>query len=330
MPQPITNLPIGAKVKDLNTKYYGKPIIFQIIDKNHPGYPANSVTLLTEKIITLKAIDAKEPANPNVDRSNYGNNRYIHSNIRQWLNKDTSPWYSAQHGYDTPPSDTNVYGNHNEYEAEAGFLSNFSSELKTKLLLTTLTVAKSAVYDGGGSETVQDKIFLLSRTEVGLGDENAVAEGTPFSIFNSNEARKAYPTAEAVSSSEYTAGGLNASQPWQWFLRTPYTATTYSVRCLDSNGGLIADNANVGFRGIRPALNIENTVAVSDTPDVDGAYILLFVDTQISVPQGSIDQKTSADKNNILTYSITTNGTMGTITEKINGTVINTRTSPSN
>lgn len=48
--------------------------------------------------------------------------------------------------------------------------------------------------------------------------------------------------------------------------------------------------------------------------------------TTISVPQGYIGQK--SDKSNILMYSITTDGTMGTITEKINGTVINTRTSP--
>lgn len=48
----------------------------------------------------------------------------------------------------------------------------------------------------------------------------------------------------------------------------------------------------------------------------------------ISVPQGYIGQKTSADKNNLLSYNITTDGTMRNITEKINGTVVNTRTSP--
>ena len=48
----------------------------------------------------------------------------------------------------------------------------------------------------------------------------------------------------------------------------------------------------------------------------------------ISVPQGYIGQKTSADKNNLLSYNITTDGTMSNITEKINGTVVNTRTSP--
>lgn len=49
--------------------------------------------------------------------------------------------------------------------------------------------------------------------------------------------------------------------------------------------------------------------------------------TIISVTPGDIGQKT--DKNNILSYSITTDGEMSTITEKINGTVVNTRNTTS-
>lgn len=49
--------------------------------------------------------------------------------------------------------------------------------------------------------------------------------------------------------------------------------------------------------------------------------------TTISVTPGDIGQKT--DKNNILSYSITTDGEMSTITEKINGTVVNTRNTTS-
>lgn len=49
--------------------------------------------------------------------------------------------------------------------------------------------------------------------------------------------------------------------------------------------------------------------------------------TSISVAPGDIGQK--ADKNNILSYSITTDGEMSTITEKINGTVVNTRNTTS-
>ncbi|MED5050670.1 sialidase family protein [Anoxybacillus rupiensis] len=53
-----------------------------------------------------------------------------------------------------------------------------------------------------------------------------------------------------------------------------------------------------------------------------------WVVTTISVTPGYIGQKTSTDKSNILSYSITTDGTMSTITEKINGTTIATRTNP--
>ena len=50
--------------------------------------------------------------------------------------------------------------------------------------------------------------------------------------------------------------------------------------------------------------------------------------TTISVTPGYIGQKTSADKSNILSYSITTDGEMSDIIEKINGVTIATRTNP--
>lgn len=49
--------------------------------------------------------------------------------------------------------------------------------------------------------------------------------------------------------------------------------------------------------------------------------------TTISVTPGDIGQKT--DRNALLTYSITTDGTMSTITEKVNGATVNTRTATS-
>jgi len=49
--------------------------------------------------------------------------------------------------------------------------------------------------------------------------------------------------------------------------------------------------------------------------------------TTISVTQGAIGQKT--DKANLLTYSIMTDGTMSTITEKVNGVITGTKTATS-
>ncbi|GAB6891092.1 DUF6273 domain-containing protein [Geobacillus stearothermophilus] len=335
MPQRLSNLPVGAKVKDLNTKYYGKPIVFRVIDKKHPGYPANSVTLLTEKIITLKAFDANESENPNTDRQDYGNNRYALSNIRQWLNKDTSPWYVAQHDYDAPPNNSNVWINCNEYEAEAGFLSNFSAELKSKLLVTTLTVAKASV-DGGGSETVQDKVFLLSGTEVGFGSENGIAEGTPFSFFSSYAARQAYPTAEAVSNSEYKNDSINDGRPWYWWLRTPSAGTAKNVRYVDSSGTLSGDTANDGRYGIRPALNLPSDILVSDSTDADGAYIIVWNQTPTISGSDSKNQTPtiSGSDSNLgnkaasftVDYSVndTDTGDTLTVTEKVDGTTLRT------
>lgn len=48
--------------------------------------------------------------------------------------------------------------------------------------------------------------------------------------------------------------------------------------------------------------------------------------TNISVPQGSIGTK--YDRSNLLTYAITTDGSMSTITEKVNGVTIATRNAP--
>lgn len=47
----------------------------------------------------MLCFDATEPSNGNSDRRNYGNNRYIYSNLRQWLNSPAAAgqWYTAQH-----------------------------------------------------------------------------------------------------------------------------------------------------------------------------------------------------------------------------------------
>ena len=69
MSKKISTLAVGAKVRDPLSKYYGVPVGFQIADKNHAGYPANSTTLAAEKILCLKAFDAKESGG-NSDGSN--------------------------------------------------------------------------------------------------------------------------------------------------------------------------------------------------------------------------------------------------------------------
>lgn len=295
MAQKISNLAVGAKVRDTKTKYYGVPIGWQIGDKNHAGYPANSTTLVGEKIIKLACFDAKESGG-NSNRQNYGNNRYALSNLRRWLNTSGTGWYTAQHSYDQPPSNANVWSNYNEYDAEAGFLTNFGPEMLAALMTTTLTVAKSST-DGGGSETVQDKVFLLSMQEVGLGAENGIAEGALLALFNSNNSsRTRMPTSQAVSNSEYTNSSLSASQNWYWWLRSPNASSAYNVRYVNSYGSLGDYDAFNGGGGVLPALNLSSDILVSDTTDSEGYYTIIWNNAPTTPPSITVPEDVRSGK----------------------------------
>ncbi len=262
---------VGDVVKSVNTKYNNSVIRFIVGHKT-----TNRVKLITEKIITLKCFDAIEPSNPNSDRKNYGNNRYSQSNIDQWLNSaaGAGAWYSARHSYDAPPNNANVWSNYNEYDAETGFLANFEEAFRNAILDTTIRVAKNTVTDGGGYEDITRKVYLLSNTEVGLANENSVAEGTKWDLFSNDNSRKANPTAEAVSASEYTNSSLNASSPWYWWLRTPNAGNSLYARPVGAGGALGYGLACIGGRGGRPALELDAGILVTDSPDTDGAYII--------------------------------------------------------
>ena len=301
----LKNLPSGAKVKDTLTTYNGKPIIFTVMEHNHAGDPDNSTALITEKIITLKCFDAIEAGNSDSNRKQYGNNRYLYSNLRQWLNSDKAAgaWYSAQHSADASPTNANVWSNYNEYDQEKGFLANFSTQLKEQLLTVTKRTARNTVTDGGSYEDVSQKIFLLSNTEVGLANENNIVEGSIYDYFKTASNRIAYPTAEAVSKSEYTNTSLSASQPWWWWLRTPCSSGSYFARHVHTDGSLYNYNAYLGCHGVRPACVVSSSILVSDAADTDGAYTIIWNAT----PVIETDSENLGDKNAPfnLNYTIT-------------------------
>ena len=294
MSQKISALAVGAKVRDTNTKYYGVPIGWTVGDKNHSGYPSNSTTLVAERIIKLACFDATESGG-NSNRQSYGNNRYSLANIRQWLNKSGTGWYQAQHTYDRPPSNSYVWSNYNEYDGEAGFLTGFSAEMLAAILTTTLTVAKPTT-DGGGSETVQDKVFLLSMAEVGLGSENGIAEGSVLAMFSDNNSRRAMPTAQAVSNSEYTNSSLSASQYWYWWLRSPNSSDAGSARGVSLDGSLNNRYAYDGNWGVRPALNLSSDTLVSDTPDSEGYYTIIWNNEPTTPPSITVPDDVRSGK----------------------------------
>ena len=290
MSQSISKLAVGAKIEvpvlPAYQSRFGAKIVFKIADKNHAGYPSNSVTLITEKIIQLMCSDAKEASNSNSDRKSYGNNRHIHSNLLQWLNSNATAgnWYSAKHSADAPPTNANVYQNYNEYDAWAGFLAMLDTKFVAELMNTTLTVVKSST-DGGSYETFTAKMFLASTTEVGLANENGIAEGSLLALFSNDASRVAYPTAECVSNSEYTNSNFTTSKGWYWWLRTPYSSSADSVRYAYSGGALNHIVACNGYRGVRPLCNLKSSILVSDSPNASGNYEIIY-NAAPSAPSG--------------------------------------------
>lgn len=295
MPKLLSSLPVGTKLKEANTTYNGKPILFTIMEHNHTGDPEGSTALITSNIITLKSFDAKEAGSNDSGKKQYGNNRWLYSNLKQWLNseKAAGQWYVAQHSTDAPPTNDNVYSNYNEYDEEAGFLSNFSAQFQAALMTATKRTAKNTVTDGGGYEDTVQKIFLLSNTEVGLKDENNIVEGSIYDLFNEASNRIAYPTEEAVAKSEYTDSGLASNKPWRWWLRTPYASYSYNARCVSTGGTLNDNGAYHGNRGIRPACVVPSSIIISDTADTDGVYTIIWN----APPEISVDAENLGDKN---------------------------------
>ena len=227
---------------------------------------------MTNQIIKLLCFDAKESANGNSDRRNYGNNRYIYSNLRQWLNSDAAAgqWYTAQHSADAPPSSANVWDGYNPYNTIAGFLNGFTANERAALLATTITVGKSST-DGGGTETCVDKVFPLSCTEVNLSGDHVC--GSKLAIFSDNSSRIATVSASAAANSNYD---VDANRAWYYWLRDAYAGSAYGARVVWDDGTLDWFYACYGYYGLRPACNLSSDLLVSDTTDSDGCYTIVY------------------------------------------------------
>lgn len=238
--QSIAELPSGSKVK-LGT-WNDTPLQWKVARDTSD----QSLRLVLEPtsvtLLGTKQFDAPEPSNSDNSRRSDGNNRYIYSNIHQWLNAtQAAGWYTAQHSADASPA----------YASSPGFLSGWSENHLNALDKLTWTVTRSSV-DGGGTETFVSRIALMSTTELGL--ESGTGNGR-LDIFNSDGDR-------ATGSSYWT--------------RTPSPSSSRSVRRVHSSGTLYNDYAS-GDYWLRPLCSPKSTTYVSLEPDGDGCYTITGV-----------------------------------------------------
>ena len=184
--------------------------------------------------------DAAEPSNSDSRRQRSGNNRYIYSNIHQWLNATkASNWYTAQHSADAAPS----------YSSSPGFLSGWSEKHINALDGATLTTSRTSV-DGGGTETFIARVALISTTELGL--QNSTGGGR-LDIFNAN--------------------GDRATGSYYW-TRTPYPSYSDIVYRVANTGALDNGLGAKNTFGVRPLCIPVSTALVSLEMDDDNCYVV--------------------------------------------------------
>jgi len=264
----INELKVGDYV--IYGHYQHEPIIWQVINIDDQGNPL----LFSESAISYKAFDASELKDEGTDelaintyRSEYGNNLWSVSNLREWLNSD-----AIIVAYSTAiPSKEGVSNGDNAYDIEKGFLSNFTDDENLGILTTShkaiLPIEDIENKVGGdqahtfefGVPTVavnnysqayymnsEEKIFLLS-----------VEELSSYVVGNGLDLLK-YPTEIAVAADESGRGNLSSTV--SYWLRTPTATSATAVRTVTADGQVNYDNAYYSYNGVVPAMYLDGGI----------------------------------------------------------------------
>ena len=274
----LGSLEVGSKVKVPHSVM--GDIEFIVIDKNHEGYPENSVTLFTEKIISVRCFDAKEPNNSDTKAQKYGNVYYAQSNIDQWLNSAgaAGQWYSAQHSSDQSPTSEYVQGN--PYADDSGFLFGFSSSFVSALVVTTIDNIifnyTDLVVDR--TEQISRKVFLPSYTEMRGYAQKGTMVGKQFDYFKSNSMSTVLSDWAWNNCATNLRPSSATSTVLYWY-RTPSTPSIEGeipcpgVAYPNSSGEMQPQVSDIG---VRPLCNLSSDTKVSETPDENGYYSFVF------------------------------------------------------
>ncbi|MCD8180777.1 MAG: copper amine oxidase N-terminal domain-containing protein [Firmicutes bacterium] len=279
--------------------YYGEPVLWRCVSfEKISGYDSDgnpiidstdTVTeyqdgylplMLSDEIICLKPFDAGgDDLNGsharNSSRTSYGSNYWADSNMRSWLNSSENAgnvtWLCGD-----PPFEDYVWNGYNEYDQEAGFLTNFTeSELNAVKTVTQKSIVaepeyNNGIYDFGSeplshsyiyrgvanyadaySEQVTDTMFLLDIKQVNTVYNNSDVLGDDYYIGE--------PTEACVENSEYTDSSLSAGNKWDYWLRSPGIKTIWQRLESLSADAISFNKAYNGNDGVRPAFFLTDT-----------------------------------------------------------------------
>jgi hypothetical protein len=153
----IAELKIGEKIKF--GRINGKSLIWRIAEQNHKGFPADTVTIVTDGTIGNITFAPANPLDKDHDRRLYGSNRYNDSYVRRYINSDE-------------------------------FINSLFTNEEAAAIIETEIKTRQPDVDGGGIDTDLDRLFLLSAPEVGHGEENE--EGNIIELFKDGENRQTF------------------------------------------------------------------------------------------------------------------------------------------
>lgn len=237
----IADLLVGDVIKF--GKYGNSDYTWKIVDTLDKG--KGYVTVAADQYPVSGPFDAQENAsdnpNPASARKSNGNNRWLHSNARQFLNSDgaKNEWYEAQHAYDVKPPYANM----------DAFQKDFTDYEKAIIVVKTNTCIRDAL-DGGGSETMQDKIWLASSYAMGLEVVQPLEDDHIYEAFIDNASR--------------------AYQSNYWLRTINGTTSANSVRFVYSGGSLAFSSANNSY-ALRPFCLLPTSTYVQWS-ESDNAY----------------------------------------------------------
>ena len=175
-----------------------------------------------------------------IDRALRGSNNGLESAMRQYLNSDKaadSVW-TPQDAFDRPPEWAST---------TAGFLNGKSNNFISHIGISKKTTGLNSISDGGGTSVHDEKIFLLSRSEVFMGDEYAGGEGTPYEYYKNYSDYQSPSTDEDKNRIKYRAGTAHA-----WWLRSPNAGGAHNVWLVNSAGEWNYGTAVITY-GVAPA-----------------------------------------------------------------------------
>lgn len=184
--------------------------------------------------------NAKTATVNSIQRALLGSNNWGESTLRQYLNSDKPAgqvWKPATK-FDRPPSWA---------ASSAGFLYGLDPEFVKVLGKVKKKTALNTVSDGGGSIETDEKVFLLSRSEIYAGDNITGGEGTPYAYYSMFSDFNAPNTGADTNRIKYRAGAAK-----YWWLRSPSVGDASLVCNVHPSGTFYGSGATYGS-GVAPA-----------------------------------------------------------------------------